>query len=366
MRILLLEPYDTGSHAVWMRGYQAHSQHDVTILSLPGSYWKWRMQGGAVTLARLYMEGDYRPDVIVASDMLNVATFRALTRQRTSHIPVALYFHENQLTYPMGPRQRKEIHFQLALINYVSALAADAVYFNSRFHLEAFFEELPNVLKHYPDYNELDSVALLRQRSRVMPLGLDLLRYDEYRPTARVPGQPPLILWNHRWEFDKNPRAFLNALRKLCDDGIAFRVAITGENFRQHPVEFEAALHYLGDRVVQYGYVEDFAAYARLLWEADVQISTAYHDFFGISTCEAIYCGCTALLPNRLNYPDLIPSVFHKQFLYQEGGLRNALQAWLRQPKAPPSELRAHVAQFDWHVQAPYYDQIFAELARND
>ena len=54
--ILLVEPYDTGSHAAWMRGYQRHSQHHVEILSLPGQYWQWRMQGGAVTLARMFME----------------------------------------------------------------------------------------------------------------------------------------------------------------------------------------------------------------------------------------------------------------------------------------------------------------------
>jgi len=49
MQILLVEPYDTGSHGVWMRGYQAHSAHDVRILSLEGQFWQWRMQGGAAT-----------------------------------------------------------------------------------------------------------------------------------------------------------------------------------------------------------------------------------------------------------------------------------------------------------------------------
>ncbi len=56
MRILLLEPYDTGSHGVWMRGYQAHSAHEVHILSLPGQFWQWRMLGGAVTLAEEFLK----------------------------------------------------------------------------------------------------------------------------------------------------------------------------------------------------------------------------------------------------------------------------------------------------------------------
>lgn len=322
------------------------------------------MQGGAVTLARQFMESTLQPDVIVASDMLNLATFRALTRVRTTTVPIALYFHENQLTYPMGPRQRKEVHFQLALINYVSALASDAVFFNSRFHLEAFYGELPNVLKHYPDYNELESIALLQKRSRVLPLGLDLRRFDAYRPADRDASRPPLLLWNHRWEYDKNPPSFLNALRRLSEKGLRFEVALTGENFREDPAEFAAAREHLGERVVQYGYVEEFADYARLLWAADAQVSTAYHDFFGISTCEAIYCGCAPLLPRRLNYPDLIPEEYHSRFLYNDGNLQDVLHAWLDDPQPPPQALRDHVARFDWHEQAPLYDRVLEDLAK--
>jgi len=51
VNILLLEPYCSGSHRAWAEGYVAHSRHDVTLLALPTRFWKWRMQGGAVTLA---------------------------------------------------------------------------------------------------------------------------------------------------------------------------------------------------------------------------------------------------------------------------------------------------------------------------
>ena len=51
MNILLLEPYNTGSHAQWAAGYQTHSRHQVDLLALAGANWKWRMHGGAVTLA---------------------------------------------------------------------------------------------------------------------------------------------------------------------------------------------------------------------------------------------------------------------------------------------------------------------------
>ena len=188
MKVLLLEPYYTGSHAAWADGYAAHSRHQVTILGLPGRFWKWRMHGGAVTLARQFMGMDAAPDLLLATDMLDLTTFLALTRARTHAIPTAVYFPENQLSYPGSPgdrdvRQGRDVHY--GFINYASALAADALFFNSGYHLEGFFDELPRLLKHFPDYNELDGLAALRARSQVLPLGLDLRRLDEQKPEAR-------------------------------------------------------------------------------------------------------------------------------------------------------------------------------------
>ena len=172
-----------------------------------------------------------------------------------------------------------------------------------------------------------------------------------------------MILWNHRWEYDKNPRAFLKALTRLADEGLSFEVALTGENPRQVAEEFETARARLGSRIVQYGYVARFEDYARLLWAADVQVSTAQHDFFGLSTVEALYCGCVALLPRRLNYPDLIPAAYHDRFLYDEGEVYRALRDYLLAPEKAPADLRKHVSRYDWLVQAPRYDRALEALA---
>ena len=53
MRILYVEPYYAGSHKQWIKAYQKYSCHQVDIISLPGKKWKWRIHGGAVTLAEL-------------------------------------------------------------------------------------------------------------------------------------------------------------------------------------------------------------------------------------------------------------------------------------------------------------------------
>ncbi|MBN1564949.1 MAG: DUF3524 domain-containing protein [Anaerolineae bacterium] len=372
MQILLLEPYDTGSHAVWLRGYQAHSAHEVRILSLEGQFWQWRMLGGAVTLADRFMALGTLPDLIVASDMLDLTTFLALTRPLTAKLPVAIYFHENQLTYPIGPRQKLQQHY--AFINYASALAADALVFNSAFHRDAFFAELPRLLKHYPDHVPLHTVEPLRERSAILPVGLDLQRYDAYRPQAAsnsatcsggVRDRTPLIVWNHRWEYDKNPQAFFKALYALADEGLSFEVALVGENTRQNPTEFEEARERLGSRVVQYGYLDSFAEYARLLWQADLVVSTSKQDFFGISVVEAIYCGCWPLLADRLNFPALVPARWHPDTLFKSPAvLIRRLRARLTDPSPAPPELRAHVAAFDWRRLAPQYDDAFAAVIR--
>lgn len=356
IKLLFIEPYYGGSHQVWIDGYRRYATHQINLLSMPAQFWKWRMQGGAVSMANQFLALDQQPDLIIASDMMDVSLFRAITR---TDIPIALYFHENQLTYPQNQRQHHG--WQYGFINYASALASDKLLFNSQFHHDNFFEELPRMLKHFADYNELQTVDTLRTKASVLPLGLDLRRYDAFR--SQSDNAVPVILWNHRWEADKNPQAFFDVLIKLADERIAFQVIIAGENFRQNPQEFEQARAILGERVLHYGFVESFAEYAQLLWQADYVVSTSYQDFFGIAVAEAIYCGCIPLLANRLNYPHLIPEAYHHGCLFRDGTLYGHLkQHLLGNHHIDVQTLQTHIAQYDWSQMTPHYDAIFADI----
>ena len=136
MKILIIEPYYTGSHAAWADGIAKHSRHEVRLLTLPGRYWKWRMHGGSVTLAKKYLEMEITPDLILGTDMLDLANFLALTRRKTARIPVCVYFHENQINYPWSPEDRDVVNNRdrhYGFINYVTALSADRIFFNSHF-----------------------------------------------------------------------------------------------------------------------------------------------------------------------------------------------------------------------------------------
>lgn len=371
MRILLISPYHGGSHQAWAEGYAAHSTHDVHVLSLPARFWKWRMEGGAITLARLAVpllaNPQTRPDLILTTDMLDLPRFLALTRPHSDGLPIVLYLHENQLTYPLptkpgtGPMRRqhgaRDRHY--VLVNWASMLAADAIYFNSHFHRESFFDAMPRFLKHYPEYNELDLIGPLEAHSDVLPVGIDFARLDP--PLLPAADQPPLILWNQRWEFDKNPGRFVKTLGQLAAEGLAFDVALCGERFGLNMPELDAGIEALGSRLIHNGYANE-EAYRCLLWRATVTFSTAWHEFFGISVLEAIHAHTLAILPDRLSYPEIIPAPYHADCLYHNGrDLLSKLRWALQNPQAArelAQRLAAATSGYGWPEMAPRYDRL--------
>ena len=368
-QIALLEPFYGGSHRAWADGLKRHSKHRIEIFGLPDRYWKWRMHGAAVTLAEQYLECETDFDLIIASDMLHLPTFLALVRCKAASTPVAIYFHENQITYPWSPddeaAERDQKHY--GYINYLSALASDKCYFNSEYHKRDFLETLPEFLKCFPDYRCLDTVARITDRSETLELALDLRRFDQFksercalRMTLDI--KRPLLLWNHRWEYDKNPRDFFAALYLLKESGVSFQLAVLGEEFKRTPPEFAEARERLAQEIVHWGFVDSFAEYAAWCWAADILPVTSNQDFFGMSVVEAVYCGCHPLLPNRLNYPYLFTGCDeYELFLYRDQyDLVEKLANFIEDTSNPKLSLLAE--QYDWSVRIGSYDRYFESL----
>ena len=302
MRILALEPYHGGSHRAFLDGWQAHSRHAWTVLGLPAHKWKWRMRHAAVTFADAVAERVQRGeswDAVLCSDMLNLAEFLGLAPEPVRALPRIAYFHENQLTYPV--RHEDERDYQFAFTNMTTALAADRVWFNSAFHRDEFLAALEGLLRRMPDHQPLDAVGRISAKSEIRPQGI-----HPFPPRGeRAPG-PLRILWAARWEHDKGPDTLFDALRLLAEGGVSFRLSVIGEQFRQVPPVFEQARAAFGDRIDRWGYQESRAEYEAALREADVVVSTARHEFFGVSVVEAIAAGCRPLLPERLAYPEIL------------------------------------------------------------
>ncbi len=373
MKVLLVEPYMTGSHAQWAKALQEQSSHEVSLLTLPGRYWKWRMHGGAIECAEQYFALPDDPDLIVCSDMLDVTTFLSLTRKRTSTIPVALYFHENQLTYPWSKDDRdiqKNRDHHYAFINYTSALAVDELWFNSSFHQDSFLGELPRFLNHFPDLQGAHRVEQLIGKSRVLPVGLPVEKLDEARGRGHsLRGEAEsfraLLLWNHRWEYDKNPAAFFRLLEKLAQEEVGFGVVLLGENFEQHPDAFEAFLKRYPQHIVHAGYCESFEEYAAWLWACDIVPVTSNQEFFGVSVLEAAVCETTPVVPNRLSYPEVLRHEQNSWYFYEcEQALFEKVRALCRclPTECAKRNLADTARRFCWKKVITEYDNVFSSF----
>lgn len=303
MNILALEPYYGGSHKAFIDGLIRHSRHNWTMLTLPPFKWKWRMRHAAIDFAeqtkRQIQEGN-QFDLVFCSDMLNLAEFNGLVGASVNLLPSVVYFHENQLTYPDHHQKERDLHHPFT--NFISCLAADQIWFNSHFHKNEFLEALPRFLNRMPDYKPLEQAGTLARKAHVVYPGLESLKASEIPRT----GEPPHILWVARWEHDKNPELFFQALEILKAESIPFKLSVIGESFDEVPRIFAQARQTFSDQIINWGFLPSREEYISLLGQADIVVSTAIHEFYGIAILEAIQAGAYPLLPNRLSYPELL------------------------------------------------------------
>jgi glycosyltransferase involved in cell wall biosynthesis len=363
-KVLLVEPYDAGSHRSWAVGVATHSAHDVRLVTHAGGFWKWRMHGAAVTLARsveAVVQDWGPPDVLLVSDMVNVAALVGLARRSLGDAAVVLYLHENQLTYPLPEGTVRDEGYAMA--NWVSMCAADVVACNSEHHRSELFGALPGFLRRFPDHRHSSLIDEVAARAVVLPVGIDpslfaLERIDD--------GGAPVVLWNHRWEYDKGPAAFFAAMDEVERAGVDFRLAVAGQSYQTVPPEFEEARRRFADRLVHFGTAPD-EEYRRLLARADVVVSTARHDFFGLAAAEAMAAGALPILPLRLSYPELVAPDLAGRCLYPDGELpTTALVHALadrvgRQRDAAIT--RRHVERFAWPNLIGAYDELLEAAA---
>ncbi len=361
-RCLLVEPFFGGSHRAFAEGLARHSRHDFELLTLPAGEWRRRMRRGAQELAleARTLSGPF--DALVATDMLDLPVFLALSRPLFDRVPVLLFMHENQFTYPR--LRGTKFNSWFGQINFLSALAADAVVFNSEYHRSDFLSALHTLARQPNNWLHEPGIAEIEAKSAVLPVGVELEWLDEHRIT-RDPGLPPLVLWNHRWEFDKAPEVFARAVRKLAEVGLDFRVAIAGEQGdNPSPALFELR-ESLPGLIEHFGFAASREEYARLLWQSDIVVSTTRHEFFGVGMVEALYCGCQPVAPNRYNYPALVPAHLHEGYLYDdEAGLLERLRLLITNREPPPRGLRESAERFNWRSVAARWDDAIAGVAK--
>ncbi|MDA7859039.1 DUF3524 domain-containing protein [bacterium] len=351
LRVLSLQPYYGGSHEQFQQGWEQFSQHQWTILTLPPRHWKWRMRHAAIYFAeevkRRLGEGE-QWDVIVCTDMLNLAEFRGLMPRQISGIPVVMFFHENQFAYPVREGYQRDEH--LAFTNFTSALAADRIWFNSKYNFDSMVAGLTRRLKRWPDFQPRKAIESLADKLTIEPLGIeqpavDLVPYQQAREQRAANGAPVHLVWAARWEHDKNADDLLVALRCLRERGVLFRLSLLGQSFQYSPRVFDEIQTEFQAEILRSGFQESRAEYWRALAEADLFVSTAKHEFFGLAAAEGIAAGLIPLFPNRLAYPELLEHAMTreeaKDYLYDNDAetLADSIQKWLQDRQGVAGQL---------------------------
>lgn len=352
LKIALVEPFYGGSHKKWADELKANSKHSITIFSLKSLFWKWRMQGGAITLAHNINDSQIDFDLLLTTDMMNVSLFKSLLNKPFS---VLTYFHENQFAYP----NQSQIDFSYPFINYQSALCSDWTIFNSNYNRNSFIQGCKNFLKRMPDNKNLSSVTMIQDSSCVIPIGFDTDYYKKFN--HKKDNIIPTICWNHRWEYDKNPESFFRTLQILKEKKFNFSLVVLGESTDKYPAIFDKAQKEFTSQIIHWGHVKNHQEYLQWLCKSDIFPVTSNHDFFGISVIEAVLSGGAVFLPQRLAYPEHIPKKHFQNVFYQtEQELADKI---INFASYPTKEIREYIeSKYNWKKLVAIYDDLFEKF----
>lgn len=297
--IWLLSAYRSTSHAAWADWLVDTFKHiRWQRLELPGRHFRWRIRGNP--LSWLDQLPEETPALILATSMVDLATLKGL-HPRLAAVPVIYYFHENQFAYPSSEQQHDSVDPQM--VQLYGALAADRLLFNSAFNRRSFFNGIDALLQKLPDQIPQNLLPRLDPKSAILPVPIRSFA------NANAHRNPQLILWNHRWEYDKNPQLFADALLRLKQTNQPFQLALLGERPSKKPAALLQIEQQLASHIVFNGRAnkEDYQHY---LQQAAMVVSTAIHEFQGLAILEAVSAGAVPLAPDDLCYPEQYPAMF--------------------------------------------------------
>ncbi|QDV08945.1 Glycosyl transferases group 1 [Planctomycetes bacterium Poly30] len=369
MEVVFFEPWYGGSHRAFLDAWTRRSRHRITVHGLPPRHWKWRQEASAWELARR-VQDQPAPDVIACSDFMDLPRLMGFLPESWRSAPTLAYFHENQLTYEPAPKDggERQRDFTHGFSNILTAVRAEALVFNSGFHRAEFGAAATELLRRLPRPNPRAALAERLKAARVVaplpelaavPLG-----------AGPPPGSPLRVVFPHRLEPDKDPRTFFGAIEK-ASARVRLEIVALGGALDQATPSIQHAASAVAGVTLHAGYCPSREDYIGHLGQADVVVSTARHEFFGIAFAESMAAGCTPLAPDRLNYPALVagsPTVDEARFT-EGADLVERLVGWasdaeLKRLRSPANRAaqRSAVLDFDAEAGARALDEILEGL----
>jgi|GEM_PF-2403361 len=330
MIFYIAEAYYGGSHALVANLFTDQLTslgHEVHIFKLSPRHWRWRLQGGHISLSdkmnSFSLETGKTPDFILTTSMTNTLALKGLLRPKVRRAKFITFFHENQLAYPANPKDLSHpekaefLKFYYSEFHLSQCLGSDYLLFNSNYNKDTTLKGIESFLRKAPDEKLMHHFELCKERAKVIHLGIP----SQSRNEASWEARPYRILWNHRLEHDKNPSEFCHLARELrsslssLSPKNSLELSLLGE-LRGENDPFQALKLEFGSQVIHSQRIESRVEYLNELRNCRLLPVTSYQEFFGISVMEAIFLGVIPLLPNRLSYPELIPAELHSELLY--------------------------------------------------
>ncbi len=306
MRILLLSAYNAQSHQAWCdKLLQMFPEHDWQVLTLPGRYFNWRIRSNALSWGltqRELLEQQY--DRVIATSMVDCATLRGLV-PNLANIPWIVYFHENQFEYPVSAEND---YLEPKMVSLYNALCADKLVFNTDYNYQSFITGLGKFLGKMPDAVPEDTIDIIAAKHTVIPVPI-----NKVESVKKENNPVPVLLWNHRWEYDKGPEQLYAFLEVLRQRDFMFKINLIGQQFRAIPTALLKIKEKFPDEIINYGFIESPEDYNNLLQQSDFILSTALHDFQGLAVLESVAAGCIPVVPDRLAYKEIFPEKYRYQ-----------------------------------------------------
>lgn len=335
-RAWLLSAYHTDSHRQWADWLStAIDDFDWETFTLPGRHFRWRIRGNPLSWLDQFPK--QTPQLIVATSMVDLSTLLSL-QPHLHKARLLYYFHENQFAYPLSDQQHASIDPQM--VQLYGALAADQIVFNSAYNRDSFLRGIEQLFRRLPDQLPDGISGRLRAKSQVLPVPIQPISCSsQSMETTKRCKNDGLILWNHRWEYDKQPEVFAEALNQLAERGVAFKLALLGARpQKEHP-----ALQLIRKHHAQRIAIDDYpdqAIYQHWLEQADIVVSTAAHEFQGLAMLEACSAGAIPLVPDHLCYPEIYPRPYRYP-ANEPSALVEKLQSYLQGDSPAPFDIHA-------------------------